>query len=461
MTSRRVVRGSLAASALGLVALAALGRACGGDTAASAGDGAAGEAAAGSGTGGAGGQATGGAGGSGGTSGSGTGGTAGAAGDTFGATPVWKALPELVGACHVEKLQNPEAVRAFVWEPCSWSTGCEQAHVNPALAKQDAAFVSPGQVSDDGTHVIIALDALETGVGLFMREDGTLYAAYRSVDTPDARCNMVGLSAWGDRYGLAPTLASQGQYGAIVGSISQSDQVVAIPKPYPAPWPGGYWMGSKLWVWEWSGGQYSSMSNVDGSGFQQFASDVNGIGEIDPPAVAGDQFYFTVWRSQDGGPVMREIDRSDGLSDVEPFLVGTYDEQVFAPAYANSYFGFIKGLHPVDFYTFKDLEIWAAPYVTDPAKLQPFKLADYNLHNTALGPTFGGWGHWVVPTCPTQDCQTGQLDVWNIAAHTAKHYVIDPAFETKAVYGVTRKYVYAGIAQKGYAYATLTRLDVE
>ncbi len=461
MTSRRVVRGSLAASALGLVALAALGRACGGDTAASAGDGAAGEAAAGSGTGGAGGQATGGAGGSGGTSGSGTGGTAGAAGDTFGATPVWKALPELVGACHVEKLQNPEAVRAFVWEPCSWSTGCEQAHVNPALAKQDAAFVSPGQVSDDGTHVIIALDALETSAALFMREDGSLYAAYRSVDTADARCDMVGLSAWGDHYGLAPTLASLGQYGAIVGSISGGDHVFTIPKPYPAPSPGRYYMGTNLWVWKWIGGQFSSMSNVDGSGFQQFASDVNGIGEIDDPAVAGDQFYFTVWRSQDGGPVMREIDRSDGLSDVEPFLVGTYDEQVFAPAYANSYFGFIKGLHPVDFYTFKDLEIWAAPYVTDLAKLQPFKLADYNLHNTAVTKTSGGWGHLVVPTCASQDCTNTQLDVWNVQARTVKHYPLDTGLKTYAIYGVSRTHVYAAIAPKGSGYMNLVRLAVE
>ncbi len=235
------------------MALAVLGRACGGEPAAGGSDGGAGEAGANGGSAGTAGTGGSSAAGTAGTGGTATGGTAGAAGSSFGAAPVWKELPELVGACHVEKLQNPGAVRAFVWQPCSWSSGCEQAHMNPALVKQDDAFIPPGQVSDDGSHVIIALDALGSQLGLFMHEDGSVIAAYRNEGSPS--CDMVATTAWGDRYGLAPRLTTFDDYGAILGSLSGSDQVFAISKPYPAPDRSGYWMGSKLWVWEWGGAE--------------------------------------------------------------------------------------------------------------------------------------------------------------------------------------------------------------
>ncbi len=443
------------------MALAVLGRACGGEPAAGGSDGGAGEAGANggsAGTAGTGGSSAAGTAGSGGTA---TGGTAGAAGSSFGAAPVWKELPELVGACHVEKLQNPGAVRAFVWQPCSWSSGCEQAHMNPALVKQDAAFTPPGQASDDGTRVVIALDALETNMALIMREDGSLYAAYHVVNSADADCEMAAASTWGEYYGAFPALRSLNEYGAVTASISGSDHVFTIPKPYPAPTPGGYYMGSKLWIWEWIGGQYSSMSAVDGSGFQQFTAPLGDIKEIDKPAVAGDEFFFTTWRVGDGGQLMREIDRSDGLSDLQPFLVGTYDAQWCSPAYANNYLGFLKGLHPPDVYSYKDIEIWAAPYVTDPAKLQPKKLGDHNLHDIGAASTFGGWGHMAVPTFTDASHQTVQLDVWNLESGTVKHYVGDPSFGRESIYGVTRKYVYAGLAKKSIATATLCRLAVE
>lgn len=207
-----------------------------------------------------------------------------------------------------------------------------------------------------------------------------------------------------------------------------------------------------IWAYSFRTGSWSPL---------YFDGPARDLGEIDYPAVAGDWFYFTAWRKGDGGLIHREIDRSDGLSDLQPFLVGTYDEQDCSPAYANDYFGLLKGLHPIDLYSYQDIEIWAAPYVTDPSQLQPFKLGDYNLHNGGAPPLYGGWGHLLVGTCTAPSCLVLQRDVWNIKNRTVKHYVLDSSYDSGFVWGVTHNYVYNGLRKRGAYYAFLVRLAVE
>jgi hypothetical protein len=40
--------------------------------------------------------------------------------------PIWALLPETVVDCPVQRMTNPDAVRAFSWKPCAEGPGCEQ-----------------------------------------------------------------------------------------------------------------------------------------------------------------------------------------------------------------------------------------------------------------------------------------------------------------------------------------------
>lgn len=130
-----------------------------------------------------------------------TGGAAGAAGSPadggeWGAAPVWKAIPGAAAGCAFERMVNAAQVRMFKWEPCSWTTGCQQAAWNTGIFGQKANFIRTSTVVDDGASVRVALTMWwEHHMGLVAREDGIGVDAVR-VAGDNLDCLVTGTSVW-------------------------------------------------------------------------------------------------------------------------------------------------------------------------------------------------------------------------------------------------------------------------
>ncbi len=401
------------------------------------------------GSGGAGGGGAGGSGAYGGTGATGgSGGSAGSPGEAgaWGPAPVWKAIPGSATGCTYERMVNAAQVRMFKWEPCSWTAGCEQAAWDTDLFGQKATFGPDSTVVDDGAVVRVGLTMWrEHNMAIVTSAEGMGLDAVR-VTGGKFDCRIGATSIWKNRFAVHVADLPVDHFGGILGEIGNMavpPVAFTIPDPAPAGATQGFALGDARWLWWWGpAGRLSTVSAQDGSGFQVFAQSGGSVIEYDHPTTTGQLFLAQEYQQRDGGHVQGFITYSDGVSPMKPYLVPPDpDDDYLFPAFANSYVGFMKGIHQNDANLFDSVEIWATPYSTDPAQLSPEKIGNFPF--TSATDLAGGWGHLGTIT---KDPPEGSLGVacWTIATKSEKTYTLPSDHDPIPFLGVTRTHFWVG-----------------
>jgi hypothetical protein len=119
----------------------------------------------------------------------------------------------------------------------------------------------------------------------------------------------------------------------------------------------------------------------------------------------------------DGG-MTGAIVTTDGKSAPTPYIAPTDGSLADFAVYAGPYVAWLRGIGWHESWLYTSVEIWASPYDSDPAKLAPFKVADYPF--TWMNPLLGAGGRIAY----FQDEST--MAVWDLATLTQTLYTPPP-----------------------------------
>lgn len=337
--------------------------------------------------------------------------------------------------CTFLNVPDPTRYQLFKWAACNGVANCEVARFNPLPPDQTTfyEFDYGGVVNDDGTATRAVIHISDSLGDLVFVTDaaGRLLNGYRisGMLGYGDEC-YVGVGLWNDHFGVlaSPVSRDNGTFGLIYGTAGQH----AVPRLVIAQ---GYWAGP--WIrmgesrWAETMNTVTTFSNVTG----EDGYDVSGSGRAENLRVAGNDFLF---QSTTGSVVFgpSEIDFTDGILPAKPYLVPSDGSDYVAPAYANSYVFWLRGVDPnrTDG-TFGHVEVWDSPYSPDPAQLAPEKLGDSPVAHSP-GCYDGGWGRYA------EAIGVDAIEVWNAASKTTQMLALPAGWQTKEILGLTRDHLW-------------------
>jgi hypothetical protein len=372
---------------------------------------------------------------------------------SWGQAPDWEPTNMVAAGCKIDRLVNAPEVRFFKWEACSWSPGnCERAVFNTDLVSAGPDFVgAASSVYDDGAGVRVGLKFDSANYeSLFATGDGIGLVGVRAAQPG---CELDSSSVRGNRFAVrvARNLSqTSSAHGAVLGDVTGPNKSQLGVTFTNAPSFGIAQLdalGTSRWLWWYATYGYSTVSALDGSGFTMF---VRMGGPLDIvylgwPTTTGDLFLFDAFTADDAGAAHGKILYSDGIAAPQIYLQPTEPDTYYgAPAYANDYVAFFKGIGFQNVNQYSSVEVWATPYSPDPSQLAPVKIGDDPLNSFPTPPT-GGWGYVAFNGLTLQDA----LHVWNLATATEHVYGMPTSYNLISLIGITRTHVWVGAGAGG------------